>query len=801
MVYRCAVKICLQTIFTAATTAWLSLSTFAQTPAGTITVDVSKPGPKASPLLWGIFFEDINLSADGGLYAELVRNRNFEDGDRPDHWSAAGETGKTQFSVDRSQPVSPKNPRSLKVTIADPAGGRAGVANGGYYGISVKRGEGYTLSLWARGGEGFTGPLTVRLEGADRQVYAEGRIAKLTADWKTYTLNLTAKGTDPKARLTITTTKPGTFWLDMVSLFPKKTWKNRPNGLRPDLAEMLVGLQPAFNRFPGGCWVEGDTMKEAYRWKQTIGDPSERRTQNNIWGYKATHGIGYHEYLQMCEDLGCEPLFVINCGMSHRENVPMDQMNEFVQDALDAIEYANGPVTSQWGALRAKNGHPAPFGLKYMEIGNENGGRPYNERYPLFYHAIKAKYPYMRLVANDWGGIPKDSPVEIVDEHYYNNPEFFMRQANRYDKYDRNGPKIYVGEYAVTQGTGQGNLRGAVGEAAFMTGMERNSDVVIMASYAPLFVHVNHRRWNPDLINFDSSRVYGIPSYYVQQMFSLNRGDVILPISVESPEVSGGNKAGAIGVGTWLTQAEFKDIKVTRGAETLYAFDPAQGTKGWRLHGGNWKVEDGVLRQTAGGENIRAIIGDRNWSDYTLSLKARKLGGAEGFLILFNVKDENAKSWWNLGGWGNQRHAIEMGGVMGKEVNGRIENNRWYDIRVELKSNSIKCFLDNQLIHDTTYPAIKALYASATKAKDEVILKMVNVSFDPQPAAIQLNGVTKVKGAAKAWVLTSEKATDENSLDNPRKVAPVSQTFTFTGNTLNHTFPPNSVTVLRVKVE
>ena len=244
--------------------------------------------------------------------------------------------------------------------------------------------------------------------------------------------------------------------------FPKKTWKNRQNGLRPDLAGMLAELRPAFVRFPGGCWVEGDTMKFAYRWKETIGDLSERRTQYNIWNYHATHGLGFHEYLQMCEDLGAEPLFVINCGMSHREVVPMDRMREFVQDALDAIEYCNGPADSPWGKLRADSGHPAPFHLKLMEIGNENGGPAYQERYALFYDAIKKRYPEMTLIAN----LPTDKrPADVVDEHYYSSPEFFIQQADRYDQYDRKGPKIYVGEYAVTQGCrpGQPPRRGGRG--------------------------------------------------------------------------------------------------------------------------------------------------------------------------------------------------------------------------------------------------------------------------------------------------------------------------------------------------
>jgi alpha-L-arabinofuranosidase len=764
---------------------------------------VDKPGHAISPMLYGIFFEDINCSADGGIYAELVRNRNFEDSGKPEWWEAVGDSAAgVQLTVDSAAPVCPKNPRSLKVKIANRTNSRAGVANDGFWGMAVTRGEIYRLSLFARAGDGFTGPLTVSLEGSNGTIYAQKTIPPLTADWKRYRVSLKPKVSDPKARLVISASWPGVFWLDMVSLFPEQTWKRSPNGLRPDLAEMLAGLKPGFVRFPGGCWVEGDTMGLAYRWKQTIGDLSERRTQYNIWQYHATHGIGYHEYLQMSEDLGAEPLFVINCGMSHKENVPLDKMGEFVQDALDAIEYANGPVSSTWGALRARNGHPLPFNLKYMEIGNENGGTAYHERYALFYDAIKAKYPQMRLIANEWSGTPKNRPVEIVDEHYYSTPEFFIANAYKYDSYDRAGRKVYVGEYAVTQGCGQGNLRAAIGEAAFMTGMERNSDVVVMASYAPLFANVNYKKWNPDLINFDSSRVYGIPSYYVQQMFSENRGDVVLPVTVTAPAITPAARTGAIGVGTWRTQAEFRDIKVTRGDETLFTCGFANGLQGWRRHGGDWKVEAGTLQQKSLAENVRAFAGDKNWSNYTYSLKARKLGGAEGFLIPFLVKDEEAKAWWNIGGWGNVRHGIELDGIAGADVPGSIETGRWYDIRIEVKGANVRCFLDNKLIHDVSYAATKPLYAVASLAKraNEVILKVVNVSTTDLETDLQLEGA-KIRPNATAIVLASDKPEDENTLEQPAKVKPVMCKVNDAGAAFRHTFPANSVTVLRLKLQ
>jgi len=487
----------------------------------------------------------------------------------------------------------------------------------------------------------------------------------------------------------------------------------------------------------------------------------------------------------------------------------MDQMQEFVQDALDAVEYANGPVSTQWGALRAKNGHPAPFQLKFVEIGNENGGPAYHQRYDLIYRALKSKYPSLHLIANEWGGVPTNAPVDIVDEHYYNSPLFFIQNAGRYDSYKRTGPKVYVGEYAVTQNCGNGNLRGALGEAAFMTGLERNSDVVMLASYAPLFANVNYKKWNPDLINFDSSKVYGTPSYYVQKLFAENRGDVVLGSKVESATVTETAKGGGIGLGTWDTQAEYSDIKVTSNGKVLYSWDASKGLEGWRKFAGDWQAKEGALQQTGDGNDRRLLIGDKNWRNYTLSLKARKLGGAEGFLILFNVQDANNWTWLNLGGWGNTRHALEQGSDGGKAaleggMAGKIETGRWYDIRIEVSDAEVRCFLDNQLIQKANlsrrWQPVHVV-ASRLEKSGEMILKMVNVSARPCETSIELQGVKKVHSEALATVLTSARAEDENTLEQPLKVAPVKGTIHNAGRSFRHTLPANSLTVLRLKAE
>ena len=789
--------------------ALVTLTTFAG-PSAKISVDVAQPGHAIPPTLWGIFFEDINLSADGGIYPELVQNRSFEDAETPEGWKLTSADSKSVATISTpdyiakpaSVPLNPLNRKSLRIKAA----GAFTLENAGYWGMNILKGGSYMLKLAARATDGFTVPLTAKIISASGKELASGELKDFSGKWDYQTLDLTASDTDPKAKLVLSAEGKGTLFLDMISLMPKQSWKN--HGLRADLAESIDALKPAFLRFPGGCWVEGETMDKMYQWKKTIGDVDARTPLWNIWKYNATHGLGFHEYLVMCEDLHAAPLFDINCGMSHKEVIPMSQMGQWVQDALDAIEYANGPTNSYWGGLRAKAGHPAPFNLRLMEIGNENGGDEYRDRWPLFVKAIKAQHPEMQLIANHWDGVyPHDPMPDIVDEHFYNSPDWFMMHANYFDNYDRTGPKIFVGEYAVTRNTGKGNLRGALGEAAFMTGLERNSDIVTMASYAPLFVNLNHRAWNPDLINFDSSRWYGLPSYYVQKLFAENRGDILLPTKVETGEAKQKEKAptGRIGVGTWNTQAEFKDIKVTApDGKVLFASDFSAGTQGWKLlgDGAGWKAQDGALRQTAEKEFVRALAGDKSWTDYTLELKTRKLGGAEGFLILFRNGGDDDQTWWNMGSWGNT-DVIEAGDRLDSK-SCVIETGRWYDLKLTVSGQRVKCWRDGKLIHDLDYevggkPATTLFATAATEAKTgDIIVKVVNAAPDPAAVEIALNGAKNLGGEAKAIVLTSANPTDENSIDEPEKVSPKPELWKISGQNIQHTFPANSFTVLRL---
>ena len=567
----------------------------AQTAPATLTVQVNKPGAAVPKNMYGLFFEDINFAADGGLYPELVKNKSFETDDHLIGWKAIkGAAGLESYLVSGDRPISNANRHFLRLSVKT-AGPDAGFVNEGFRGMGVKQGAEYTFSVYARRGPGSIGALNVTLEESGRrgqgpetpasgQPLAQAQITGLTSEWKKYSIVLKPTATAAKARLKLTVDGTGTVDLDVVSLFPKDTYLKRENGLRPDLVQLLKDMKPGFLRFPGGCIVEGRTLAQRYQWKETIGDLAARQPMINRWNTEFIHkftpdyyqsfGLGFFEYFQLAEDIGAEPLPILNVGMACQFNsaelapisaaakgpnatgaVDEPTLDTFIQDALDLVEFANGPASSPWGAKRVAMGHPAPFNLKMMGIGNEQWGPQYLERYEPFAKALKAKYPAMQIVSSA-GPAPdgelfdkataklREQKAEFIDEHYYAKPDWFRAHVDRYDNYPRTGSKIFAGEYAaqsvaIASPDNKNNWDCALSEAAFMTGLERNADVVAMASYAPLFAHVDAWQWTPNLIWFDNLNSYGTVNYYVQQLFSQNKGTTMLPVQLPANAKNG----------------------------------------------------------------------------------------------------------------------------------------------------------------------------------------------------------------------------------------------------------------------
>jgi alpha-N-arabinofuranosidase len=537
-------------------------------PAHSIVVKVNQPISKIQPTMWGIFFEDINLAADGGIYAELVKNRSFEFFKPLMGWKILKPDTTTGVLIINQSKKSPANPRYARVTIAEGEKTFA-LSNEGFRGMGIKKEMNYHFSVLARQLEGSTLKMRIELVNSKGNVIGTANLTPDSSQWKKCTVSFSATETEPKAKLNIWFEGKGALDLDMISLFPDDTWKHRPEGLRADLVQLLADLKPGFLRFPGGCIVEGRELETRYQWKKTVGKPQDRELIVNRWNtefkhrqtpdYFQTFGLGFFEYFQMAEDIGAEPLPILSCGMACQFNtaevVPMDQLDPYIQDALDLIEFANGSPDSRWGKLRAQMGHAAPFNLKLIGVGNEQWGTQYIERYKVFAKAISEKYPTIKIVSGT-GPSPdgkdfdyaskelKKLNAQIVDEHYYANPEWFLKNAARYDNYDRNSYKIFAGEYAAQSKftcspDNQNNWKCALSEAAFMTGLERNAEVVHLSSYAPLFAHVEGWQWTPDLIWFDNLKSFGTANYYVQKLFSINKGTEVLPMLLDKKPLTG----------------------------------------------------------------------------------------------------------------------------------------------------------------------------------------------------------------------------------------------------------------------
>lgn len=780
-----------------------------------VNVDTN-PTKTVSPDLYGIFFEDINNAADGGLYAELIRNRSFEDDSKAiPTWTVNG----ASYQLITKGLLNKAQGHALELTFNGSK--LQTLTNDGFWGINAVQGRPYKLSLWVKGK--YKGTVKAQLVSADgKTVYAEAPVnGKISGKWQKLTAEMKSAGNDAKAKFQLVFTGKGKIALDVVSLFPP-TFKNRPNGLRPDLAEMLYNLHPKFVRFPGGCFVEGqESPANAFHWEKTIGPIEQREGHQNVnWGYRTTDGIGFDEYLQMAEDFGAKPLYVVNVGLWHGGKTPVDSLQPWIDETLNALEYANGDVTTKYGALRAKNGHPAPYNIEYLEIGNENNqpdpalqSDRYYERFKKFKDAILAKYPNMHLVGNvvAWGDDnPKwgsEEPVELLDEHYYRNPSWFTNAFHKYDTYERGKHDIYVGEYAVTQGFGNmGSLEAALGEGVYMMGMENNSDVVKMASYAPIFANLNRRVWAPDMIQFVSDRAFGTPSYYVQKMMFNNIGDKVLNVKVDNPysyDVAYNLKPEIcqVGVGTWATQCSFKDASLTDNGKAL----TGETVKDINIKG-DWTEANGEVSQTSTETaTIRLNPVRFNAQNYTYKVRAKKNSGDEGFLIIFNYVDPKNYCWLNIGGWGNTQHGIEqiVNGGKGQmaTVSGHVETGRWYDVEIDVKGDSVYAKLDGKQIFATRLKPnmTPGFFATATKDSKtgEVIVKLANTNIEGTTAKVSLDGKTLQN--AKLIQLTAKNGNEENDIDHPTNVYPTSTNVPVHGDSIELEIPASSLSILRLK--
>ncbi len=776
-----------------------------------VTVNV-KERKEALGDLYGIFFEDINHAADGGLYAELVQNRSFEFSpiDNKNYhamtaWELMQGNGEVSARIMTGGAVSEKNPHYLVLDVQG-EGENVGVQNLGFNsGIPYKAGAEYHFTCYGKREQCLDKPVRVSLRSKEGKVYAQQELY-FGLDWEKYELTFTAPEDDFSGRLALTIEGRGKVYLDFVSLFPADTYKGRKNGLRKDLAEMLANLHPRFMRFPGGCLVhdgalDADARDAQYRWKNSIGRLEDRPARRNNWSYNQTLGLGYFEYFLFCEDIGAEALPVIPAGYDphHKRHAPLDRLQSFIDEALDLIEFANGDTDTKWGAVRAELGHPAPFCLKYLGIGNEEVGAAFFERSDIIQSRVREKYPEIQII-NTAGPFAEGGEFDrgwenarkvksdLVDEHYYMAPEWFVANHHRYDSYDPNGPKVFLGEYATWGNT----WYNALIEASFMTGLERNAAKVGLACYAPLFANTDYVNWRPDMIWFDNHRVYGSANYYVQKLFMEHQGDYRLESSVQdAPEPvlfygKGGNITGDILLSGYESDIAFSDIVFT-DLET----------------GKTERFEDCVTTK----ENRRIPLTHTESGHYTLELDAVELEGYRGLHIMFGSESDRDEFVWTVGGWQNQDNSLNQ------RINGRgaeicqyayvLEKGRKYHLKLEVEGRKIKLWTDGVLYQDTEakLPMADALYVSAAEQNEgrEIIVKLVNILEEAREVEVLLDGCESATATVEQWQMAGYELDAENSFDEPEKVVPAYSESKEMLPVLKRTVPGRSVTVLKVK--
>lgn len=839
-----------------AVTLLVSLYGFQPTPKKedpSIVIDLGKKGATVPASLYGVFFEEINHAGEGGLYAEMIRNRAFEDKEVPEGysivngelvppavknhlsgriekntfkwekeeipaWSIESKGDMASIETTKTQPLDPATPNNLLVKIKSGAS-PAILTNTGFWGIATQKEGSYLLRFYTRS-DNYAGPVTAQITGADKAIIASTTV-NVVADgkWKEHKITLVANATQSKAHFELVFAKAGSIYVDYVSLFPKNTYKGRANGLRNDVASFLADMKPAFIRWPGGCIVEGITVTNRVEWKKTLGDPMKRSGVYDTWGYRNSYGFGYNEFLQYCEDIGAKGMFVCNVGLGCQYRMgdacSDKDVDYYVKDVLDAIEYAIGAPNTTWGAKRVKAGHPAPYPLQYVEIGNEQWGNVYNQRFDLFYNAIKKKYPQLTLISNHGlgKGVKGITKTDMIDPHWYVGPDFFFKNHNLFDNIAREDYKIYVGEYACNQRVGGGNMLAALSEAAFISGMERNSDLVKMASYAPLFENKNNREWPVNLIWIDNDKVVGRSSYYVQKLFASNKPTYNVATQLVQPKTDKPiplKGEGGIGLGSWITQNEYKDLKITTADGKTVAPSMTVGN-GWTTTKGEWKnTEAGVLSQSSLESMAAAYLKGASFKNFELEVKARKTGGDEGFFVMFGMNESLQTGYaFNIGGWGNTQTTLQVieDGVTSETVapfvKQEIKNNQWYTIKVVVKESVAQLYVDGQLIiNHTPTPSPRQFVISGYDEKTkELIIKFTNASSEPYKASLKIENAIQVESKGTAITLEAQSLKDENSFEEPYKIAPKQSVFDGFSNDFSYTFAANSFTVLRVKVK
>lgn len=804
-------------------------------PDQVVCIDLNEKGGDINAKMYGIFIEDINEAGDGALYAEMVKNRSFEDSTLPPGYQAHGDTllspltynhvtgqwvqvrnrwdaspvpGWTIIPEDAAcricdaTPCFSTAPHYLQVATQD----SVRLVNAGYGGFGLHAQEVFQLRVIARPKEP-NGALVVRFISDGGAVLGS---TLLTFDkqgqWNDVRTELTASTSCSDAKLELVCR--GAIDLDYVSLMPAQTFHN--HGMRSDVAEMIQSLHPAFVRWPGGCVVEGITLSTRFKWKEALGDPASRPGLYNLWGYRGTCGIGWPEMLQFCEDLGAEAMYVCNVGMACQaqtsELSSQADIDLYLQDCLDAIEYAIGDSQqTPWGMRRAADGHPAPYPLRFVEIGNENWGPRYDERYNRFHQAIKQRWPQLTLICN-YGidGTQGVRQTDMVDPHWYVAPDFFLNNTAIFDTINRQGPQIYVGEYACNRSVGSGNMYAALGEAAFLLGAESNGDVVRMASYAPLLESSWYRAWPTNLIWVSPTQVMGRSSYWVQRLMAehLPTHAVSCTPRASMPEPRPYPR-GAIGLGTWKSNVEFRDLQVTLADGTVTTPDLSAG----KPYVGTWHVNDeGTLCQTEILPRCKYMLPEVYDDHYTITLKGRKTAGKDAFLVFFGMDPEAQDGLvYSIGGKNNSKACVEgmlrgeNTGEQGMLVDFHAEMGQWYNLRIEVTPDSSRLYVDGQylLTHHLQTPVQHVHAAGFDQKTQELILKTVNVGDTPYTVQYQVrNGMLASQG--RSYTLAANQLDDENSFSNPEQIVPVAADFAVGGEPFTYTFPPHSFTILRI---